>query len=154
MLGIAVAISSNGRPAAKLVLLSGTSSSSTVGAAESISGPDLALASQIAEMSQAIKSRVLALEPDRVVVRRADRAQRPTNLEAPRTRLLVEGAITVVCYEVNSETTLDTGKGLGRAAGLDKTVVDKSALEMLIAESHAQAFGPACAAAIMGLKIA
>lgn len=85
------------------------------------------LAAQLGEAAKVVKGRVRSLSPDAVVVRRADRPTRASNQDAPRKRLLIEGAITAAAYSEILNTTLLTGKECGQSHGSDKATVDAQA---------------------------
>jgi len=85
------------------------------------------LAEQLKEISNAITGRVESLRPDIVVVRRADRSPRPSNMDGPRFRLMFEGAITAGARSLNPYTTIRTGKECGMAYGKSKAEMDSDA---------------------------
>ncbi|MDY7556111.1 hypothetical protein [Cryobacterium sp. 10C3] len=82
------------------------------------------LADQLKELSHAVTGRVESLKPDIVVIRRADRSPRPSNLDGPRLRLMFEGAVTAAARSLISCTTIRTGKECGAAYGKSKADMD------------------------------
>lgn len=104
------------------------------------------LAAQLGEAAKSTRGRVQSLKPDAVVVRRADVSSRPSNRAAPRTRLLVEGAVVAAAYAEVLTTELLTGKECGRAYGTDKASIDALAAELV-----ATKYKEAAAAALAGL---
>lgn len=105
------------------------------------------LAEQLKELSHAITGRVESLTPDIVVVRRADRSPRPSNLDGPRFRLMFEGAITAAARSFTQQTTIRTGKDCGIAYGKAKADLDSDAETF----STKKPLVPAVAAAMSGL---
>jgi len=105
------------------------------------------LAEQLKEVSHAITGRVESLMPDIVVVRRADWSPRPSNLDAPRFRLLFEGAVVAASRSLVQKTTIRTGKECGTVYGKAKADLDADAETL----STKKVLVQAAAAAMSGL---
>jgi hypothetical protein len=105
------------------------------------------LAEQLKELSHAITGRVESLRPDIVVVRRADRSPRPSNLDGPRFRLMFEGAVAAASRSLVPQTVIRTGKECGAAYGKAKADLDADAETF----STRRPLIPAVAAAMSGL---
>ena len=105
------------------------------------------IATQLKELSDALRGRIRTLDPDTVVVRRADIPPRPTNQEGPRIRLMAEGAIIASARSLVEQTIVRTGKECGAAYGTTKSEVDASAAGLLATTKQI----PAAAAALSGL---
>lgn len=149
-LGIAVAMKT--RPILTFVVLEGWApdvdgtDSVIVQSKFEIPLEDRLLAAQLGEAAKSTRGRVQSLGPDAVVVRRADMSSRPSNREAPRTRLLIEGAIVAAAYAEVLATELLTGKECGRAYGTDKASIEALADELVPTK-----YKEATAAALAGL---
>lgn len=149
--GIAVEISSRGRPAARLAVLSDASGSPAIEAVEEFNADTVDLVTQIHDMSEAIKSHLTGAAVDRVVIRRADQAPAASRREGSKTRLLVEGAIVDASKSVNPDTRLGTGKDTGEWYGADKGGVDAAARALLQAGGHHARFLEATSAGLATL---
>ncbi|MGH3724610.1 MAG: hypothetical protein ACRDUS_10870 [Mycobacterium sp.] len=104
------------------------------------------LAVRLGELSKKVRGRARSIAPNGVVVRRADRPQRPSNLEGPRLRLLAEGAITAAAHEVVSNTVIRSGKECGDKFGSSKGGLAQAAETILGGK-----YSDATAAALSGL---
>jgi hypothetical protein len=104
------------------------------------------LAVRLGELSKKVRGRARSIAPDGIVVRRADRPQRPSNQEGPRLRLLAEGAVTAAAHEVIRNTVIRSGKDCGAAVGTSKDGLDKEA-ETILGGKYIEA----TAAAMSGL---
>lgn len=104
------------------------------------------LAVRLGELSKKIRGRARSIAPNGIVVRRADRPQRPSNQEGPRLRLLAEGAVTAAAHEVVRNTVIRSGKDCGAAFGSSKDGLDKEA-ETIFGGKYVEA----TAAALSGL---
>lgn len=104
------------------------------------------LAVRLGELSKKVRGRARSIAPDGIVVRRADRPQRPSNQEGPRLRLLAEGAVTAAAHEVVRNTVIRSGKDCGAAFGTSKDGLDKEA-ETILGGKYSEA----TAAALSGL---
>lgn len=156
-LGIAVAMMA--RPILRLVLLeslvplegSGTDldelSDVTVQTEFEIPLEDRELAAQLGEAAKNVRGRVRSLGPDSIVVRRADVSSHPSNREAPRTRLLIEGAVVAAAYAEVLATDLLSGKECGTTFGTNKASLDTLAGNVVSTKKYKEA----AAAALAGL---
>src|SRR5688572_4889340 len=104
--GIAVEIPTKGRPVVRLVVTDDSSGTTAIEATALFTSDDVDLATQLDEMSEAVRSRLQALKVDRVVIRRADIPPRPSNREGPRLRLLMEGAVGAAARSAVLDTRL------------------------------------------------
>lgn len=111
-----------------------------------VKGDQADLAVQLSDAATVISGRARSLQPDVVVVRRADMPPRPSNLEGPRLRLLLEGAVTAAAHAVVPTTMIRSGKDCGAAAGLSKDDLDNRARSVC-----GGGFTEAAAAALSGL---
>lgn len=154
-LGIAVDMPSKGRPALRAVLLkdplpaTSVPKLSDVSLVEVFEVPTVVddLATQLADLSQAVTGRVQSLKPDLIVVRRADQPPRATNQEGPRYRLLATGAVTAAARLLVPGTSLRTGKECALAYGNKKEALDADARTLVAKNQHIEA----AAAALTGL---
>ena len=150
--GLAVDVPAPNRPATRVVVID-SSDPSRVMASDTFSGDDVELAIQLHDAAEAVRSRLQGLQVDRVVVRRADRPPRASNLEGPRLRLLTEGAVTAAARSVIVHTTIGTGKDTGAWHGTNKSTVDAAAAAILTAAGLSDAYLEAAAAALAGLAL-
>ncbi|OZC78011.1 hypothetical protein CH251_04980 [Rhodococcus sp. 06-462-5] len=104
------------------------------------------LAVRLGDVAKSISGRARSIAPDGVVVRRADRPQRPSNQDGPRLRLLAEGAVTAAVHEVVRNTVIRNGKDCGAAFGTVKEKLDEEAQAILSGK-----YKEATAAALSGL---
>lgn len=140
-------------PVARVVVMDGLPGSPTVVAAFEVSTPQKERADEITEMGEAIASRATGLGVNRVIVRRADQSQRPSNSEGPRVRLLCEGAITAALRAKHSTTILRTGQQAGTVFGADKAAMDAAGLAALTARGHSAKYSEAAGAALAALSL-
>jgi hypothetical protein len=141
-----VNLAKKGRPAAACVLVEGTLQAPKVLDVFELTSANSAVPTQLHDLGTALRSRVTGIKPDRVVIRRADFARRPSNKEGPRLRLLAEGALAACAHDEVSDVVILTGKDLAAHASMSKAALD----------AHAQATCPsapseAAAAALAGL---
>src|SRR5688572_24609242 len=110
--GIAVGMAAKNRPSVRLVVVSNVP---VVGIETAEEFPSVRddLPEQLHDAAESIRSRLLGLAVDRVVVCRADHSPVPSAAEGPRRRLLMEGAITSAARSVVVDTRLGTGKDAG-----------------------------------------
>jgi len=94
-----------------------------------------------------VSGRVSTLQPDIVVVRRADFHRGRGNADGPRLRLVIEGAITAAAIGHVRNTHLRTGSECARLYGQDKDVMDAHGKDLVTTKSRAEA----AAAALSGL---
>jgi hypothetical protein len=99
------------------------------------------------DFAETVSGRIRGLKPDIVVVRRADMAQRPSNLDGPRIRLVASGAVTAAAKILVPKTYLRTGKACADAYGRPKEQLDRDAAGFISKAAQV----PAAAAALAGL---
>lgn len=153
-LGIAAAVT-GGRPTVRVVVLDDLGAGTTppdLTAVElvdtfEVKSDQTDLATVLGEASRAVAGRVRSLQPDRVVVRRADLPSRPSNTEGPRKRLLVEGAVVGAVYDVLHEVVIRSGRDCGSACGKKKDELDGDAA-FLVEPRYVEA----AAAALSGFR--
>lgn len=134
-LGLAIDIPSKKRPALRAVLLEDALEATarptldSISLVASFSVPTHVddLASLLAELGKAATGRIQSLAPDIVVVRRADRPTRASNVEGRNIRLLATGAVTASARLSVENTHVRTGKECGAAYGSDKLSLDGDA---------------------------
>lgn len=114
----------DGRPTARGVLLDDAGGALTVADTFELTGDDVEFAQQLHDLAKATSSRLQALQPQRVVVRRADFPPAGSRKEAPKLRLLAEGAITASAREHVPATYLGTGQEIGAWDGRGKDGVE------------------------------
>jgi hypothetical protein len=129
--GIAVHLPKKGRPAAKVVVLDGDWDTPSQVDAFELTSANEDLATQLLDLAAGLRSRLNGINPDRVVIRRADFAQRGGKTEGPRIRLLAEGALASAARAEVGTVLVQTGKDLaagtpaGTKANLDQELVNK-----------------------------
>lgn len=111
-----------------------------------VKGDQSNLAVQLGDAAKTISGRLRSLQPDVAVVRRADRPMKPSNMEGPRLRLLMDGAITAAAHQVVPNTIIRNGKDCAAAFGSSKDGLDAEAKGL-----HGGKFTEATAAALSGL---
>jgi hypothetical protein len=151
--GIAVEIPSSGRPAARLVVLDDAGGSPSIEVHEDYPSAKVAIAEQLHDQAEAVRSRLKGLRVDRVVIRRADQPPKASNMEGPRRRLLAEGALTGAARSVVVDTRIGTGKQTGEWFGSSKSDVDKTAKQLLDADQVHARYVEATSAALAGLAL-
>jgi hypothetical protein len=151
--GLAVEIPSRGRPTTRLVVLDDATGSPVIVSSETVPGRDGDLATQLHDVSEAVKSRLQGLAVDRVVVRRADRPPRASNGEGPRLRLLTEGAVTSAARSVVVDTRIGTGKETGSWFGSNKPSVDHASSSLLQMSGINASFVEATSAALAAMSL-
>lgn len=78
------------------------------------------------DYGQGASARISSLQPGAVVIRRADRPQRPNNKDGPRVRLVIDGALAAASYLHVANTHLLTGAAC--AGAYDRS--NKNALDV------------------------
>ncbi|MGK2261906.1 MULTISPECIES: hypothetical protein [Mycobacteriales] len=104
------------------------------------------LASLLGTLAKKVSGRIRSIDPDVVVVRRADWNRNTGGQRGPRLRLLAEGAITGAAHEVVQATRIRTGKECGTDYGASKAQIDADASQV-----HGGKYSEATAAALCGL---
>lgn len=150
--GIAVDLPGPNRPACRLVVVSDSGGSPAIETVEDFTAADTDLPEILHHASEAVNSRLQGLGVDRVVVRRADRAPKPNNNEGPKSRLLMEGALTSAARRVVVETRLGTGRDVGTWHGSSKGDVEAAALALLEQGGHHKRYVESTSAALAGLR--
>lgn len=152
-MGLAVSVNGNRTTVAAVLLNDDASpgdpfdqSRITVEDSFEIKADQLNRAVQLGDAAANVSGRLRSLQPDVVVVRRADRPVKPSNQEGPRLRLLMEGAITAAAHQVIADTRLRNGKDCGAAYRVSKDVLDAEASAL-----HGGKFKEATAAALSGI---
>lgn len=154
-LGLTVDVPTPKRPVLRAVLLSDPFGSSQVPSLAQVSLSDSFdvpafdddWAVFCRDFAEAVSGRIRTLEPDIVVVRRADIGARASNLDGPRVRLVATGAVTGAARILVANTHLRTGAACGQACGKTKANLDADAKTLVSKAPHVQA----AAAALSGL---
>ena len=153
-LGLTIDMAATNRPALRAVLLGDPHPASitpsladlTVVTTFELPTVDEDRAKQLKDLAETVSARIRTLNPDIVVVRRADRPPRPSNKEGPRIRLMATGAIAAAARSLVPRTSIRDGSQCGRAYGANKAKVDADASTLV--EERLQ---EAAAAALAGL---
>lgn len=151
--GIAVDVPSSGRPAGRLVVANDGSGSPAIELTVDFPGDDVDLPVQLHDAAEALRSRLEALDVDRVIVRRADRPPSPSSAEGPKLRLLLEGALTSAARGIVVDTRIGTGKDTGAWYGSGKASVDAAATTLLSGASLHSRYRDATSAALAGFAL-
>jgi len=145
-LGIATGYpaANRGRPMVACVLLDGSRTSPTV-----IDGFDLKTPAddpmdQLEDLARALASKLSGVEVDSVVIRVADRSPQANQNQAPRRRLLIEGALALCCRDKTPNVQARSGRELGQDVGMSKA--DLLALARTIDPRRADAAAAAVSA--------
>lgn len=85
------------------------------------------LADRLGDLGAVFANRVKGLNPDAVVVRRAEQTARPSKKEGPKQRLLAEGALVYAAASVGVRVELLSGRDLAQKSGTDKKAMDDAA---------------------------
>lgn len=139
------------RPALRLCVLEG-GNSPIVGHCEEISADDVDVAEQLFGFARGVESRVKSLNVDRVIVRRADIPMVSSKKDAPRIRLLAEGAAVGGARSAIKDTRLAMGVELAQWYGQSKSDLDHDAAALVAAAGEHGKYGEAAAAALAGLR--
>jgi hypothetical protein len=151
VVGIAVKLEAEGRPTARGILIEPGVPNPAIRDSFALTGDDVDFTRQLFELSQATRSRMSALKPDRVVICRADFPPAGSRKDGPKLRLLAEGAIAAAAREVVAETFLATGQDIGLWDSTSKDAVKAKAKAMVRAESLPLKWMEAVVAAIGAL---
>jgi hypothetical protein len=118
--GLCVSIQ-NSKPSVACVVTDGTQGQPNLVTSFDLKTDASSLPGQIDDLAKALSSKIGALEVDVAVVRLADISPTGTRKAGPRIRLLIEGALTLVCERhTTSSVKLRTGKEVGEAMGISK----------------------------------
>jgi hypothetical protein len=146
-LGIAVHLPKKGRPTASAVVLDGSWDSPNLVATFDLTSSQDDVATQLHDLASGLRSRVVGLKPNRVVIRRADYSRFASNAEGPRLRLLAEGALAAAARGEVSDVLVMPARDLAaRSPAKSKDDLDKDG-----ANAVAGANPEAAAAALAGL---
>jgi hypothetical protein len=152
-MGVAVKMTGPGVPTARVVVVEGPMVSASLIDAYEVAAPQAELAGMLAEIAEAVASRAHGLGIDKVIVRRADKSQRPSNQEGPRIRLLAEGAIAASVRAVVPTTVIRDGVHAGMLLGPDKAAMDIAAGALLVAAGENAKYVEAAGAALAALAL-
>lgn len=153
--GISVSMVTPKRPALRLVVVddgSGGGGAATVERVEEVSADDVDIVEQLLNVARAVESRVRGLNVDRVVVRRADVPTQASKKDAPRLRLLTEGAAAAAARSFVVDTRLGMGKELAQWYGSPKADLDAAGAALVTNAGEHSKYGEAAAAALAGLS--
>lgn len=81
----------------------------------------------LADLGSVFANRVRGLNPDTVVVRRAEQTVQLSRREGPKQRLLAEGALVYAAASVDARVVLLSGQGLAQKSGTTKQSMDDAA---------------------------
>jgi hypothetical protein len=151
-IGIAVTMVGDTKATAYGILLDGAGNQTTVVEKFEITSDEADLATRTYDLAESVRSRVDAFAPDCVGVRRADFPPQGSRKEAPKLRLLAEGAIVSAARSRCTDTYLGTGKDIGTWCGVKKEDVETQAAQLLKDSGIAQKFSLAAAAALGALS--
>lgn len=145
------------RPVVRAVLLSDplgatqtpTLADVTVDDEFELTSPDSDWAKLAADYAQAASGRISTLRPGAVIIRRADRPQRPNNYDGPRLRLVIEGALSAASYQHVANTHLLTGAACAGAYNhSDKNALETDAKRFVTKAARGEAAGAALCALV------
>jgi len=102
------------------------------------------------DFAETVSGRIRSIQPDVVIVRRADMAKKASNLDGPRIRLVASGAVTAAAKILVPKTYLLTGKACADAYGKPKEQLDRDAARFPSKTARVSA----AAAALTGLLAA
>jgi hypothetical protein len=108
------------RPVVACVLLEGSRTAPVVVEAFDIMTPADDPMDQLQDLARALASKLAALEVDAVVIRVADRSPQANQSQAPRRRLLIEGALALSCRDKTPRVRALSGRELGQEVGMTK----------------------------------
>ncbi len=127
VVGVCVHGEVEGRPTARAVALDDFSGSPVFVEKFELTGDDVEFAQQLVELSKGMASSIGGMNPDRVVVRRADFLPAASRAEGTKLRLLAEGAICAAAREHIADTRIATGKVIGKWDWRDKDALEADA---------------------------
>jgi hypothetical protein len=154
-LGLTIDMPARNRPALRAVLLSDQLTAAVTPALADVTvvttfelpTADEDRAKQLRDIAETVSARIRTLEPDIVVVRRADQSPRASNQEGPRIRLMATGAVAAAARLLVPRTSIRDGKQCGEVCGTSKASIDADA-STLVPERLQEA----AAAALSGLR--
>lgn len=133
------------------VVVDDSSGASVIADKFEITNDEADLATRLFDMAENIRTKVDSLKPDAVTIRRADFPPAGSRKEAPKVRLLAEGALVSAARSKCVATHLGTGRELGTWCGSGKDAVEAEAKGLLTSAGLAQKFVHATCAALGGL---
>jgi hypothetical protein len=138
------------RSALRLCVLDDGTGTPTLSHAEEISADDVEIVEQLFAVARGVESRLKGLRVDRVVVRRADVPTVASKKDAPRIRLLTEGAAVGAARAAIQDTRLAMGVELAHWSGQAKNDLDKAGAGLVAAAGKHAKYRDAAAAALAG----
>jgi hypothetical protein len=150
--GIAVEMVTPKRSALRLCVLDDGPGSPTITDAEEIAADDVDVVEQLLAVARGVESRVKSLGVDRVIVRRADVPMVASKKDAPRIRLLTEGAAAGAARAAITDTRLAMGVELAHWCSQSKSDLLAAADALVAAAGKHSKYGEAAAAALAGLQ--
>lgn len=140
------------RSALRLCVLDDGRGSPTLSHAEEISADDVEIVEQLFAVARGVESRLKGLNVDRVIVRRADVPTVASKKDAPRIRLLTEGAAVGAARAAIQDTRLAMGVELAHWSGQAKNDLDNAGAGLVAAAGKHAKYGEAAAAALAGFQ--
>ena len=116
-----------------------------------ITNDEADLSTRLYDMAETARTKVDTFQPERVAIRRADFPPAGGRQEAPKVRLLAEGALTSAARSKCVETYLGTGRDFGTWCGSDKDTVMADAKALATSSGLAQKYAVAIGAALAAL---
>jgi hypothetical protein len=150
--GIAVQMVKPKRSALRICVLDDSSGTPTVSNAEEISADDVEIAEQLLAVARGVESRLKGLDVDRVVVRRADVPTVASKKDAPRIRLMTEGAAAAAARAAIQDTRVAMGAEAAHWYGQLKGDLDDAGAALVAGAGEHAKFSEAAAAALAGLR--
>lgn len=150
--GIAVEMVKPKRSALRICVVEDGGGTPTLSHAEEISADDVELVEQLFTVARGVESRLKGLSVDRVVVRRADIPMVGNKKDAPRIRLLTEGAASGAARAAIQDTRLAMGVELAHWYGQSKSDLDNAGAGLVAAAGEHGKYGEAAAAALAGFQ--
>ena len=150
--GIAVKMVTTKRPTLHLCVLDDGSGSPAVSHAEEISADDVDIVEQLLTVARGVESRLKSLNVDRVIARRADVPAVASKKDAPRIRLLTEGAAVAAARAAVVDVRLAMGVDLARWYGQAKDDLDAAAGSLVASANTHSRHTEAAAAALAGFQ--
>lgn len=151
VIGMAVAMEGDYKARAYGVIVDDASGSPAITDKFEITNDQADLTTRLFDMAETIRTKVDTTQPDRLAIRRADFPPAQSRKEAPKVRLLAEGALTSAARSKCVETYLATGKELGQWCGTDKDAVEGEAKTLTAAAGLPQKYIAATSAALGAL---
>src|SRR4051812_46480110 len=112
--GVCVHLAKKGRPAARVVLLDGTWGAAAEHARFDLTSNKQDIATILHDLATGLRSLLSGMHADCVVIRRADKPKKPSNLDGSRLRLLAEGALASAARDEVADVLILPGKDLAQ----------------------------------------